>query len=51
MRPAPLPQQSEGTPFGNSGRLFRAVITAPKPAIDGEEAKLKWRKARAKKHG
>jgi len=51
MRPVPLPEQPAGTPFWNSGRLLRAVITAPKPAIDGEEAKLKRRKARAKKHG
>lgn len=46
MKPEP-----EGTPFEKFDRLFRAVVTVPKAAVEKEEAKerLRNRARRARK--
>jgi hypothetical protein len=51
MKPAPASPAPEGTPFENFARLFRAVVSVPKSAVEKEEAKerLKNRKRRARK--
>jgi hypothetical protein len=43
MKSDPAPAQPEGTPFENFERLFRAVVSVPKPAVEQEEAKEKLR--------
>lgn len=51
MKASPPGQDSEGTPFENFERLFRAVVSVPKSAVEKEEAKerLKNRKKRERK--
>ncbi len=50
MKPAPAVPAPEGTPFEKFARLFRAVVSVPKAAVEKEEAKerLKNRSQRAK---
>lgn len=51
MKESPSGQDSEGTPFEKFDRLFRAVSSVPKSAVEKEEAKerLKNRKKRERR--
>lgn len=51
MKESPSGQDSEDTPFEKFDRLFRAVTSVPKSAVEKEEAKerLKNRKKRERK--
>lgn len=46
MKPAPAEPAPEGTPFENFDRLFRAVVSVPKSAVQAEEAKEKKQRER-----
>ncbi len=39
MKPAPEQPAPEGEPFENFDRLFRAVVSVPKAAVEEQEAK------------
>jgi len=45
----PIIQASGNTPFQKFDRLFRAVISVPKSAIEKKNTKLKRQKKRSKK--
>jgi len=49
VKPSRPPIEPKGTSFQNFDRLFRAVISVSKSAIEKEEAKVKRRKAHKKK--
>jgi hypothetical protein len=51
MKAPPPSQDSEGTPFENFDRLFRAVVAVPKSEVEKEEMKerIKNRRKRARK--
>ena len=43
MKSEPAPAKDESTPFENFERLFRAVVSVPKSAVEKEEAKERAR--------
>jgi hypothetical protein len=49
MKATARKKPAKDTPFERFDRLFCAVISVPKNAIEKEEAKLKKRKKRVKK--
>jgi hypothetical protein len=44
--PKPKPASPESTPFENFDRLFRAVVSVPKSAVEAEEAKERLKNQR-----
>jgi hypothetical protein len=46
MKPAPEQPAPEGTPFERFDRLFRAVVSVPKAAVEEQEAKERTKNQR-----